>query len=102
MTATQAILPLVLIGTTLGGASAVGRSVLIAVGKAKPFALSVLIAGVINAVCSYLFVRHFHLGLKGILLGTVVAVVLRCAFWMPWYVLRTLRRSQNQEMQNAN
>jgi O-antigen/teichoic acid export membrane protein len=91
MPETQAILPLVLIGTTLGGASAVGRSILLAVGKAKPFAISVLIAGVVNAGCSYVFVRYFRWGLPGILWGTVVAVVLRCVFWMPWYVLRILR-----------
>lgn len=101
MIGTQAILPLVLIGTTLGGASAVGRSVLIAVGKAKPFAISVLVAGFVNATASYVFVRHFHRGLQGILLGTVVAVILRCVFWMPWYVLRTLRRTQANSMQNA-
>lgn len=91
MPGTQAILPLVLIGTTLGGASAVGRSILLAVGKAKPFAISVLIAGIVNAACSYVFVRYFHRGLQGILLGTVVAVVGRCVLWMPWYVLQTLR-----------
>jgi O-antigen/teichoic acid export membrane protein len=97
MPGTQAILPLVLISTTLGGASAVGRSILLAVGKAKPFAISVLIAGVVNAVCSYIFVRYFHRGLQGILLGTVVAVVGRCVLWMPWYVLRTL---QSQDVAN--
>jgi O-antigen/teichoic acid export membrane protein len=101
MPQTQAILPLVLIGTTLGGASAVGRSILLAVGKAKPFAISVLIAGVVNVGCSYVFVRYFHRGLQGILLGTVVAVVLRCVVWMPWYVLRVLRYSSAEEMQNA-
>lgn len=90
----QAILPLVLIGTTLGGASAVGRSVLLAVGKAKAFAISVLVAGVVNAACSYVFVRYFHRGLQGILLGTVVAVVLRCVFWMPWYVMHSLRTGE--------
>jgi O-antigen/teichoic acid export membrane protein len=101
MPQTQAILPLVLIGTTLGGASAVGRSILFAVGKAKPFAISVLIAGVVNVGCSYVFVRYFHRGLQGILLGTVVAVVLRCVVWMPWYVLRVLRYGSAEEMQNA-
>jgi O-antigen/teichoic acid export membrane protein len=96
MRGTQSILPLVLIGTTLGGSSAVGRSILLAVGKAKPFAVSVLIAGLVNAMCSYLFVRFGHLGLHGILLGTVVAVVGRCGIWMPLYVLRTLRGGGDQ------
>lgn len=93
MPGTQAILPLVLIGTTLGGASAVGRSILLAVGKARAFAISVLIAGIVNAGCSYIFVRYFHRGLQGILLGTVVAVVLRCMVWMPWYTWRSLQRN---------
>lgn len=93
MPGTQAILPLALIGTVLGGSSAVGRSILLAVGKVRPFAISVLIAGVVNAVCSYLFVRYLHLGLAGILWGTVVAVVGRCGLWMPWYVMRTLHSS---------
>jgi O-antigen/teichoic acid export membrane protein len=101
MPGTQAILPLVLIGTTLGGASAVGRSVLLAVGKARAFAISVLIAGVVNAGCSYVFVRFCHLGLRGILLGTVAAVVLRCLFWMPWYVLHTLGKQEDNSMHNA-
>ena len=40
---------------------------------------------------SFAFVRWFHMGLRGIVLGTVVAVVGRCVIWMPWYVLHTIR-----------
>jgi hypothetical protein len=29
--------------------------------------------------------------LRGIVLGTIVAVIARCAIWMPWYTLRVLR-----------
>jgi len=90
MKATQAILPLVLIHTIIGGSSAVGRSILLAVGKVRPFTISVLIAGVGNVLLGFIFVRYLQLGLKGIVLGTVVAVVMRCAVWMPWYVLRSL------------
>jgi len=86
MPGTRAILPLVLANTVIGGSGAVGRSILIAVGKAKAFAISVLVAGAVNVVCSYLFVRHLHWGLNGIVLGTVVAVVGRCVIWMPWYI----------------
>jgi hypothetical protein len=32
------------------------------------------------------------LGLRGIVLGTIVAVCARCLLWMPWYVLRRLSR----------
>lgn len=91
MPGTQAILPLVLVHTVLGGSSAVGRSILLGIGKAKPFTVAVLIAGVTNVVCSYVFVRYFHWGLRGIVLGTIVAVVARCGLWMPWYILRQLR-----------
>jgi len=89
--ATRAILPLVLIHTVVGGSSAVGRSVLLAVGKVKPFTIAVLVAGATNVLCSFVFVRYFGLGLRGIVMGTIVAVVARCAIWTPWFVLRTLR-----------
>jgi O-antigen/teichoic acid export membrane protein len=90
MPETRRILPLLLVCTTLGGSSAVGRSILLAVGRVKPFTVSVLIAGVTNVVCSVAFVRVFHWGLAGIVLGTVVAVVGRCVVWMPWYILKVL------------
>lgn len=91
MFGTRAILPLVLIHTIVGGSSAVGRSILLGMGKVKPFTISVLIAGVGNVILSYVFVRYFNLGLRGIIFGTIIAVVGRCAIWMPWYVLRSLR-----------
>ncbi len=90
MPETRKILPLLLICTTLGGSSGIGRSVLLAVGRVWPFTVSVLIAGVVNVVCSYVFVTRFHWGLAGIVMGTVVAVVGRCVVWMPWYVWKAL------------
>ena len=91
MRPTQAILPLVFVHTVLGGSSGVGRSILLAMGKVKPFTIAALIAGVANVVLSYSFVRFFGMGLNGIILGTIVVVVARCAIWMPWYVLRVTR-----------
>jgi hypothetical protein len=35
-------------------------------------------------------VKYLDLGLKGIVLGTVVVVLARCAIWQPWYVMRCL------------
>lgn len=93
--ATRALLPFILIHTVVGGSAMVGRSILLGMGKVKPFTISVLIAGVSNVILSYVFVRYLHLGLNGIIYGTIVAVVGRCAIWMPWYVLRTLRSSSN-------
>ena len=87
----QMVLPLILLHTVIGGSSAVGRSILLAIGKVRPFTAAVFIAGVTNVACSYVFARYLHWGLWGIVLGTTVAVVARCAIWMPWYVLRTLR-----------
>ena len=46
-----------------------------------------------NVVLSYIFVRYLNLGLKGIVLGTIVVVVARAGVWMPWYVFRVLRTS---------
>ncbi|HTL29876.1 MAG TPA: lipopolysaccharide biosynthesis protein [Tepidisphaeraceae bacterium] len=100
MTATQAILPLVLIHTVIGGSSAVGRSILLGMGKVKPFTIAVLLAGASNVILSYCFVRFFGLGLKGIILGTIVVVVARCAIWQPWYVLRTLRDGEARSEPN--
>jgi len=92
MDTTCAILPLMLIHTVVGGSSAVGRAILLAIGKVRQFTLSVLIAGIANVILSFSFVRFFHLGLRGIILGTIVAVTARCALWMPWYTLRVLNR----------
>ena len=91
MPQTRAILPLMLIHSVIGGSSAVGRSVLLAVGKTKQFTAAVLIAGLLNVIVSFILVRYAGMGLKGIVVGTIVAVVLRCAVWMPWYVNRTLK-----------
>ncbi len=92
MQATCALLPFVLIHTTIGGSSAVGRSILLAIGKVRAFTISVLIAGVANVFLSYSFVRYFHLGLRGIVFGTICAVAARCGIWLPWYTLRVLNR----------
>ena len=85
------ILPLVLIHTVVGGSSGVGRSILLAVGKVRPFTIAVLIAGTANVILSFVFVHYGGMGLRGIVLGTILAVIGRCAIWMPWYVLKTLR-----------
>ncbi len=94
MPATRAILPLMLVNTVIGGSSAVGRSILMGIGRVKPFAISALIAGITNVIVSWALVRFTKLGLVGIVLGTVVAVVGRCALWMPWYVMRSLRATE--------
>ena len=91
MPATRQILPLVLIHTTIGGSAMVGRSVLLAGGKFTLFAISVLLAGAINVIFSFIFVKYFQLGLAGIIYGTIIAVVSRCLLWMPWYVMKSLR-----------
>jgi O-antigen/teichoic acid export membrane protein len=91
MRTTQAILPLVLVHTVIGGSSAVGRSILLGMGRVKAFTAAALIAGVMNVALSYVFVRYFGWGLKGIVLGTICVVVARCAVWMPWYVLKVTR-----------
>jgi len=96
MPATRAILPLVLIHTVVGGSSAVGRSILLGMGKVKAFTIAVLVAGISNVILSYCFVVYLNLGLVGIILGTIVVVVARCAIWMPWYVNKSLREAHGQ------
>jgi O-antigen/teichoic acid export membrane protein len=93
MRSTQAILPLVLVHTVVGGSSAVGRSILLGMGRVKAFTAAALVAGGMNVVLSYVFVKYFEWGLKGIVLGTICVVVARCAVWMPWYVIRVTRSS---------
>lgn len=88
---TLSILPLVLIHTVLGGTSAVGRSVLLGIGRARPFTIAALTAGVANVILAYCFIRYFQLGLKGIVYATILVVFARCVLWMPPYILWSLR-----------
>ena len=90
--AAQAVLPLVLVHTVLGGSAGVGRAILLAAGKAKPYAAAVLITGVCRVMLCYVFIRYFGWRLQGVALATVVAAVAMGVTWQPWYVLRTLRR----------
>jgi O-antigen/teichoic acid export membrane protein len=99
--AAQAVLPLVLLHTVLGGSGGVGRSILLAAGKAKPYAAAVLTAGAGHVVLSYVFVRFFGWGLGGVALGTVAAAVGLCVLWQPWYVLRTLRNMRAADAADA-
>lgn len=101
MKETQAILGLVLIHTVVGGSSGVARSVLLALGKARPFAISAIVAGVANVVLGYIFVRHLRWGVNGIVIATIIAVVLRCGVWMPWYALRLLRQAKDVVVETA-
>lgn len=91
MTSTRIILPAVLLHTTMGGSSAVGRSILLGMGKVNPFTTAVLIAGVMNMVLAIIFVHYFGWGLWGIVIATNIVVFCRTILWQPWYVLRQLR-----------
>jgi O-antigen/teichoic acid export membrane protein len=100
-TGTRAVLPLVLVHTVVGGSSAVGRSVLLGMGRVRALTVSALVAGGANVVLSAALATAGGLGLKGIVLGTVAVVVARCAVWMPWYVLRTLREDERTRADGA-
>jgi O-antigen/teichoic acid export membrane protein len=99
MPATRAILPLILISTVVGGSSAAGRAVLLAAGRTRAYTAAALLAGIANVALSFCFVRFGHMGLAGIVLGTVIVVVARCGIWMPWYVLQTLRHPSTDTAQ---
>ena len=94
---TCAILPLVLIHTVVGGSSAVGRSILLAIGRVRPFTISVLTGGICNILLGFVLVRYLHMGLRGIVWATVIAVSVRCLLWLPWYTLRAIRQTETQE-----
>lgn len=85
------ILPWVLVHTVVGGSSGIGRSILLAAGKVKAFTIATVVAGLLNVTLSFVLVRCTGLGLRGIVIGTITAVVLRCLVWMPWYIRRVLR-----------
>ena len=63
----------------------------------KAFTAAVLIGGAANVIMSFIFVYVLNAGLAGIVYGTVLAVVGRCAIWMPWYVLRVIGQSNRVE-----
>lgn len=86
---TQAILPLVLAHTVLGSAGGIGRSTLIAVGRAGVYATSVLIGGVLNVALAIGFV-YVGWGIRGVIWATIISIFGRCVLWMPWYVRRSL------------
>lgn len=92
MPQTRQILPLVLLHTLMGGSSIVGRSVLLGMGRVKAYAVSVLIAGAANVGLSWFFVAKLNMGLPGIVLGTIIVIFGRCVVWMPWYVMKKLKR----------
>ncbi|HQY89396.1 MAG TPA: hypothetical protein PK402_12160, partial [Tepidisphaeraceae bacterium] len=81
------ILPLVLIHTTIGGASGIGRVVLIGMGKIRAWTISSLAGGLLNVALALLFTLVFHLGIRGIIFATIISVTIRCLIWMPWYIL---------------
>ncbi|HEV2294920.1 MAG TPA: MATE family efflux transporter [Tepidisphaeraceae bacterium] len=92
MRTTRAILPILLLSTVIGGSGMVGRSILLATGKAKAFTAAALAAGVANVLLALTFVK-LGFGLHGIVGATAVVVVARAGIWLPWYVMRTLRLS---------
>jgi O-antigen/teichoic acid export membrane protein len=91
MPATQVILPLVMIHTVVGGASSIGRSVLLGIGRVKAYAIAALVGGIANVILAVILVTQTSLGLKGIIYATILTVTLRCAIWMPWYTMRAIR-----------
>ena len=88
--ATRAILPLILCHTVLGSAAGVGRATLVALGKAKAYAVVVLLGGLLNVALSLWFVR-LGWGIQGVVLGTVASVAARCLIALPLLVWSATR-----------
>jgi O-antigen/teichoic acid export membrane protein len=91
MRTTRAILPTLLVATVVGGSGMVGRSILLAMGKTKPFTLAALAGGIANVILAFVLVK-LDWGLRGIVTATAIVVIVRAGIWQPWYVMRTLRR----------
>jgi Na+-driven multidrug efflux pump len=91
---TGSILPLVLIHTVLGGASGIGRAVILGMGWMRAHVVSSIAAGLLNVVLAIVLAGPFELGLVGVVYATIVTVSLRCALWMPWFVLSRLQREE--------
>jgi O-antigen/teichoic acid export membrane protein len=88
--ASVAILPWVLVHTVLGSAAGVGRATLIGIGRTGTYALIVLLGGLLNVGLSLLFVA-MGMGIRGVILGTILSVAARCLVAMPWLVWRSTR-----------
>jgi O-antigen/teichoic acid export membrane protein len=86
------ILPLVLVHTVLGGQSQIGRAIMLAMGKARAFTVSLLAAGIANALLCAGLLACASMGVKAVPLATIAVVAVRGAIWTPWYVLRAIRR----------
>lgn len=88
---TPTLTRLVLIHTVIGGTAGVGRAVLLGMGRFRAYTVSALLGGIANVALAILFVLVFGWGVRGIVFATVISVTVRCAIWMPWYILRGLR-----------
>jgi O-antigen/teichoic acid export membrane protein len=89
---TLTVLPLVLIHNVTGGSAGIGRSVMLALGKVKTLTVSSLLAGLLNVLLCAALLHWTNLGVRSAPLATITAVTLRNSIWMPWFVLRTIRR----------
>ncbi len=95
MQTAQAILPFVLIHTVIGGTASIARSVLFGMGRMKPYAISAIVGGAVNAILATLVViLKPEWGLMGIIGATIITVILRCGLWLPWYTLRAIRQEE--------
>lgn len=90
--ATQAILPWVMVHTVVGGSASIGRSVLFGMGRVKPYAIGAIVGGAANVGLAVLFLTTTDLGLKGIILATIITVTIRCLVWLPVYVMWSIRQ----------
>jgi O-antigen/teichoic acid export membrane protein len=91
MPAARAILPFVLIHTVIGGTAGIGRAVLLGLGKFAAYTVSAVLGGLFSITLAYVLLRYTSVGLIGVPIATSIAVFLRCAIWMPAYILKVLR-----------
>jgi O-antigen/teichoic acid export membrane protein len=85
------MLGLVLLHTIIGGTAGIGRSVLLGMGKIQAYTISALLGGLLNIALVFLFAFWFQWHIAGLIVATILSVTIRCAIWMPWYVMRSIR-----------
>lgn len=95
---------LVLIHTVLGGAAGTSRAVMLAAGRYRAYTTAALVGGVANVLGVFCVLGMVGWGAQdalkwamgGVVGVTILTVGVRCGVWMPWYVMRLLRRMEQE------
>lgn len=68
-------------------------------GYATVAMFTVCIGAVTNIILDYLFIKHFHMGIAGAAIATVIAQILSCLFALGFLRFKSAIRLQKEEIQ---